>query len=99
MQAKSKNPLEREIEKTLVKKVKAAGGLCLKWTSSVTGVPDRLVFLNRRVHLVELKTATGKVSPRQIVMFQQLSTLGFPVWILRSTAEIERFLEQAPRLK
>jgi len=97
MQAKSKNPLEREIEKTLVKKVKGAGGLCLKWTSSVTGVPDRLVFLNRRVPLVELKTATGRVSPRQSVMFQALSTLGFPVQILRSTTEIERFLDEAEK--
>lgn len=37
--------LEKDIEKALVKKVKALGGLCIKFTSpSMMGIPDRIVF-------------------------------------------------------
>ena len=61
----------------------------------MTGVPDRLVFLNNQVHLVELKTADGKLSARQIFVFDQLGEAGFPVHILRSYEDIEEFLKNA----
>jgi hypothetical protein len=59
----------------------------------VTGVPDRLVFLNNQVHLVELKTADGKISARQVFVFDQLGEAGFPVYILRSYDDIDEFLK------
>lgn len=59
----------------------------------MAGVPDRLVFLNNQVHLVELKTADGKLSPRQILVFDQLGEAGFPVHILRSYDDIDEFLK------
>jgi hypothetical protein len=61
----------------------------------VAGVPDRLVFLNNQVHLVELKTADGKLSARQILVFDQLGEAGFPVHILRSYEDIEEFIRDA----
>jgi hypothetical protein len=61
----------------------------------VAGVPDRLVFLNNQVHLVELKTADGKLSARQILVFDQLGEAGFPVYILRSYDDIEEFIRDA----
>jgi hypothetical protein len=87
--------LEKQIEKYLVKKVTQSKGLTFKWISTVAGVPDRLVFLNNQVHLVELKTADGKLSARQILVFDQLGEAGFPVYILRSYEDIEEFIRDA----
>jgi hypothetical protein len=89
------NVLEKEIEKHLTNLVKKSKGLSYKWISSVTGVPDRLVFLNQRVYLVELKTATGKLSPRQELVFDQLGEAGFPVHILHSKEDVEDFINEA----
>jgi hypothetical protein len=89
--------LEKQIEKYLIKRVKESGGLTYKWMSSVTGVPDRLVFLNEKCHLVELKTATGVLSPRQIHIFDELGEAGFPVYILRSYDDIQEFIRAATK--
>jgi hypothetical protein len=87
--------LEKQIEKYLVKRVTQSKGLTFKWISTVAGVPDRLVFLNNQVSLVELKTADGKLSARQILVFDQLGEAGFPVHILRSYEDIEEFIRDA----
>jgi hypothetical protein len=89
--------LEKQIEKYLIKRVKESGGLTYKWMSSVTGVPDRLVFLNEKAHLVELKTPTGVLSPRQIHIFDELGEAGFPVYILRSYDDIQEFIREATK--
>jgi hypothetical protein len=47
------------------------------------------------VFLVELKTATGKVSPRQVLVFDELGEQGFPVHILRSKEDVEDFVNGA----
>jgi hypothetical protein len=87
--------LEKEIEKHLVKLVKQSKGLSYKWISSVTGVPDRIVFLQNQVYLVELKAQTGRLSPRQVVVFDDLGEQGFPVHVLRSKEDVEEFLKGA----
>ena len=87
--------LEKEIEKHLNNLVKKSKGLSYKWISSVTGVPDRIVFLNQKVYLVELKTATGKLSPRQELVFDELGEHGFPIHILRSKEDVEDFIREA----
>ena len=89
------NVLEKEIEKHLVNLVKKSKGLSYKWISSVTGVPDRIVFINQKVFLVELKTVTGKLSPRQTLVFDDLGEQGFPVHVLRSKEDIEDFINAA----
>jgi hypothetical protein len=50
------------------------------------------VFLNNQIHLVELKTETGSLSPRQILIFDEIGEQGFPVHVLRSYDDIEDFL-------
>ena len=87
--------LEKQIEKYLVKKVTQSKGLTFKWISTVAGVPDRIVFLNNQARLVELKTETGHLSPRQVLVFDQLGEAGFPVHILRSYEDIEEFIREA----
>lgn len=84
--------LEKQIEKYLVKKVVESGGLTFKWISTISGVPDRLVFLSQQVFLVELKTPTGRISKRQELVFDQLGEQGFPVHVLRSYEDIEEFI-------
>jgi len=84
--------LEKQVERHLSQRVKQLGGLSLKWISSVTGVPDRIVFLSGKIHLVELKTKTGKLSERQKVMFRELQRHGFPVAVLHGADEVDAFL-------
>ena len=85
--------LEKEIENYLIKRVKENGGLCLKWISTVTGVPDRIVFLNQKIRFVELKTENGQVSERQKVVFKQIEDQGHEVCIIRSKSDVENFIE------
>jgi hypothetical protein len=89
------NVLEKEIEKHLVKLVKKSKGLSYKWISTVTGVPDRIVFLQNQVYLVELKTETGRLSPRQEIVFDDLGEQGFPVHVLHSKEDVEDFINEA----
>lgn len=87
--------LEKDIEKYLIKRIKQLSGLCFKWQSTVTGVPDRIVILNEKILFVELKTQTGKLSPRQVIVFDQIGEQGFPVHVLRSYDDIEDFIHEA----
>jgi hypothetical protein len=89
--------LEKRIEQHLSKRVKELGGLSLKWISTITGVPDRIVFLKNQIHLVELKTEKGKLSARQLVVFKELSDLGFPVTVLRSKEDVDEFIRFAEK--
>ena len=87
--------LEKQVEKYLTKRIKESGGLSYKWISTVSGVPDRIVFLNNQVHLVELKTSTGTLSGRQIFVSDELGEQGFPVYVLRTYDDIEGFIREA----
>ena len=89
--------LEKEIEKHLVKLVKQSKGLSYKWISSVSGVPDRIVFLAGQVFFVELKTETGRLSPRQEIVFDDLGEQGFPVHILHSKEDVDDFIAGTKR--
>jgi hypothetical protein len=89
------NVLEKEIEKHLNNLVKKSKGISYKWISTVTGVPDRIVFLQNQVFFVELKTATGKLSPRQTIVFDDLGEQGFPVHVLHSKEDVEDFIRSA----
>ena len=89
--------LEKEIERRLNSLVKSNRGLTYKWISTVTGLPDRIIILNQKLYLVELKTATGKISARQSVVFDELGEAGFPVHVLRSIDDVEDFICDALR--
>jgi len=84
--------LEKQIEKYLQKRIKELNGLTFKWISTVSGVPDRIVFLNQKIFLIELKTETGSLSPRQTLVFDEIGEQGFPVHILRSTEDVDDFI-------
>lgn len=82
---------ERDIERRLVAKAKAAGGQALKWVSpGQAGVPDRIVLLpNGRVVFVELKSPRGKLSAIQARVIDRLRNLGFDVRVIDSKEGVD----------
>lgn len=83
---------EKAIEKLLVKQVKLKKGYCLKWISpSMTGVPDRIVLCNSRIHLVELKDEKGILSQRQKLFIKQMEEIGIQVHVLSTEQEVLDF--------
>ncbi len=86
--------LEKEVEKILVKGVKRLGGCAYKWVSpGKDGVPDRIVVLpGGLIWFAELKTDTGRVSPRQEYQLSYLKSLGHNTIVLRGETEVREFL-------
>lgn len=81
---------EKDVEQSLVKQVKMAGGRALKFVSpGFNGVPDRLILLpHGRIAFAELKAPGKKMRPLQIKRKQQLEQLGFPVYCIDSAEQI-----------
>ena len=74
--------LEKTIERKFAAALRARGAMAWKFTSpGRQGVPDRIVLMpGGKVAFVELKTDTGKLSPMQKVVQEQLRGLGFDVY-------------------
>ncbi len=90
---------EKQIEQALVKAVKGAGGLCLKWVSpGWDGAPDRIVLFEGshigRIAFVEVKAPGGKVRRIQQVRHRQLRKLGFKVFVLDDPNYIPMIIEE-----
>ena len=85
---------ETEIEKKLVLKVKAKGGIAPKFVSpSYAGMPDRLVLLPGGVFaFAELKAPGMKPRPLQVARHRMLRSLGFKVYVIDGTQQIEEVL-------
>lgn len=77
---------ESLIEKALVERVKALGGMCEKFTSpSRRGVPDRIVTLpGGKIVFVELKATGGKLSVLQQRDHARRRALGCSVLVIDS---------------
>jgi hypothetical protein len=52
------------------------------------------VILNQKIQFVELKTPTGKLSPRQVVIFNELDKAGFPVRVVKSKEDVEELIRE-----
>lgn len=85
---------EARIERYLVDRVEALGGLCEKVAPIRAGVPDRLVVIAGRVHLVELKTSRGRIRPIQKHWHALALKAGYSVRILRSKNQVDEFLQE-----
>ena len=85
---------ETEIEKKLVQLVKAKGGIAPKFVSpSYAGMPDRLVLLPGGVFaFAELKAPGMKPRPLQVARHRMLRSLGFKVYVIDGTEQIEEVL-------
>ena len=85
---------ETAIEKKLVQSVKAKGGIAPKFVSpSYAGMPDRLVLLPGGVFaFAELKAPGMKPRPLQVARHRMLRSLGFKVYVIDGTQQIEEVL-------
>ena len=83
--------LEREVERALIRAVKKAGGMCLKFVSpSRAGAPDRLCLLpGGRMFFAEVKRPGGKPRPLQLKRHEELRKLGFAVYVIDSKEECD----------
>ena len=87
---------ETEIEKKLVLKVKAKGGIAPKFVSpSYAGMPDRLVLLPGGVFaFAELKAPGMKPRALQLARHRLLRDLGFKVYVIDGIEQIGGMLNE-----
>lgn len=87
--------IEKSVEKYLKDKVEALGGLCFKFTSGVSGVPDRIVVLDGRCYFIELKRPKGGVvSEKQKYWMEKIKEKGVYAGLLKNKEEIDDFLHR-----
>ena len=87
--------LESDIEKALVKRVKALGGKCEKFTSpGRRSVPDRLVTLpHNRIIFVELKAPGEEPTRKQAKDHRERRALGCDVRVIDNMEDVRCFPE------
>lgn len=86
---------ESKIENYLKTEVGKYNGMCLKFTSSVSGVPDRIIILpDNRIYFVELKQEKGRLSKIQKYMHKQFNKRGVPVYVPYSKNDVDEFIEE-----
>lgn len=85
---------EKKLESALGAAVKRAGGLSLKlWPISFSGLPDRMVLLpGGRIKFVEVKGPGKALKPRQKIVADKLTALGFEVYKLDNINQIDKIL-------
>ena len=84
---------ERDIERKLKREVEKVGGICFKFLSSVSGVPDRLcLFPGGDAVFVETKRKGEKPRPLQERQIEKIRKLGFRVEVIDSEQGIEELL-------
>lgn len=84
---------ERDIERKLKAEVEKKGGVCWKFISSVSGVPDRLcLFEGGVIVFVELKRHGAKPRPLQQRIIAKIRKLGFRVEVIDSEQGIQELI-------
>ena len=87
---------EKQIENKLVLAVKKLGGIAPKFVSpGFAGMPDRLILLpDGHIAFAELKATGKKPRPLQLSRHRLLEGLGFKVYVIDSTGQIEQILTE-----
>lgn len=96
MTIKPRHQQEKYIEMKLREETRKRGGMAIKLTSpNLTGIPDRLLlFPNRKVAFVEVKTKGQKPRPRQVKVMNDIGALGFPCVVLDDAQDINLLLDE-----
>jgi hypothetical protein len=90
---------EARIEGWLRDQVRKLGGLCLKFVSpGNVGVPDRIIILSGHVIFVELKTDTGRLSPKQVAMHRIMQSRGADVRVVYGMDEARQLVWDLERM-
>ncbi|WP_085514189.1 VRR-NUC domain-containing protein [Plantibacter flavus] len=85
---------ENYVESYLYSRVRASGGLCLKFMSSISGVPDRIVILAGRTVFVETKALGKKPRKLQLVRFNEMRVAGADVRVIDSRELVEELISE-----
>ena len=87
---------ERDIEAYLRDKIRAWGGLALKWVSpGNNGVPDRIVIMpGGRIVFVELKAPGGRPTKLQQKQHERLRKLGCDVRVIDSYEGVDQLAQE-----
>ena len=90
------NPLEAVIEAYLVKRIRALGGECEKFTSPMRrSVPDRIVTLPKgRIIFIELKRLGKQPSELQERDHQRRREMGFDVRVIDSKDGVDALIRE-----
>ena len=80
---------ESIIESYFINQVKKHKCLQFKFLSGITGVPDRILIINKQIVFVELKAENGILSKRQTLIIKQLRRHGVVVFIPYSKTDID----------
>lgn len=87
--------LEKNIEHFLVREIEKKGGQALKFNSTKSGMPDRLILMpGGKAYFVEMKAPGEKPRPLQEKRISELRKLGFQVDVLDSVAGVERYVSE-----
>lgn len=88
--------LEKTIEQALVKRVKALGGLCEKFTSPAKrSVPDRLITLPGNIIIfVECKAPGKYATEKQHADHERRRMFGCDVRVIDSMEQVRRFPDE-----
>lgn len=94
---KTREYSEKYLERKLVERIKAHGGLCLKFASvTEAGYPDRLCLMpHGRALWVELKTTGRKPTKLQEIRHQELRERGFAVYVVDDMITLEQAVRDA----
>lgn len=91
--------LEKDVEKYLKSQISKRGGLSMKWTSTVRGVPDQIVCLpNGETVFVEVKKPDGKTRKLQDKMIWKLRDLKQPVFICYTKLQVNKLVADLEKL-
>ena len=95
----SKVESEKLLETKLKNGVEKMGGWCVKLLSThLTGLPDRICLLPGGVlFFAEIKTTKKKAKKIQILVHHKIRKLGFEVYLIDTSVQIKKILENAKR--
>jgi len=87
---------ESSLESLLAKRVKSAGGWCVKLSAQfIKGLPDRLILMPPgKAYFVEMKAPGEKPKKIQGFVHRKLHALGFDVEVLDSKEKIECYIKR-----
>ena len=88
-------PLEKDVEKRLVSRVRAAGGVSWKFVSpNNRGVSDRIVLIDGRTIYVEVKRDGGKMTPLQVQFMQKILDNGGEHALVEGMGGVDKFAKK-----
>lgn len=91
---------EKLLEKKLREAVQGLGGWSIKLLSShITGLPDRICLLpGGRLFFAEIKTTGKKPTKIQLSVHDRLRKLGFLVFVIDKTEQINKLIEDYEKI-